>query len=120
MVDFLKKIGQYIAMHKTDYDFAKFMIEMPITERLGWISDNFIWYTWKRRKYNSRRLWELGGFAGYVIYIKLYGEYGNSFLWIEAAFNYSQKHTLTNSYDILNIFLPIMSSPKLMILQTFL
>lgn len=37
-----KKIGQYIAMHKTDYDFAKFMIEMPITERLGWISDNFI------------------------------------------------------------------------------
>ncbi len=29
-------------MHKTDYDFAKFMIEMPITERLGWISDNFI------------------------------------------------------------------------------
>jgi hypothetical protein len=42
MVDSLKKIGQYIAIHKIDYDFAKFMIEMPITERLGWISDNFI------------------------------------------------------------------------------
>ena len=35
---------------------------------LWWILDNFIWYAWKRRKYNSRRLWELGGFAGYVIY----------------------------------------------------
>ncbi len=40
-------------------------------------------------------------------YIKLYSEYGNSFLWIEAAFNYSQKHTLTNSCDILNIFLSV-------------
>ena len=40
MVDSLKKIGQYIAIHKTDYDFAKFMIEMPLTERLDWISDN--------------------------------------------------------------------------------
>ena len=26
-------------MHKTDYDFAKFMIEMPIEERLKWISE---------------------------------------------------------------------------------
>ncbi len=42
MVDSIKKIGQYIAIHKIDYDFAKFMIEMPITERLSWISDNFI------------------------------------------------------------------------------
>lgn len=40
MVDSLKKIGQYIAIHKIDYDFAKFMIEMPLTERLDWISDN--------------------------------------------------------------------------------
>ena len=35
----LKQIGQYIGMHKTDYDFAKFMIEMPIEERLKWISE---------------------------------------------------------------------------------
>lgn len=40
MVDSLKRIGQCIAIHKTDYDFAKFMIEMPLTERLDWISDN--------------------------------------------------------------------------------
>lgn len=40
MVDSLKRIGRYIAIHKTDYDFAKFMIEMPLTERLDWISDN--------------------------------------------------------------------------------
>ncbi len=39
-VDALKQIGRYIGIHKTDYDFAKFMIEMPVTERLDWISDN--------------------------------------------------------------------------------
>lgn len=38
-VDALKQIGRYIGMHKTDYDFAKFMIETPVTERLDWISD---------------------------------------------------------------------------------
>ncbi len=40
MVDALKQIGRYIGTHKTDYDFAKFIIEMPVEKRLGWISDN--------------------------------------------------------------------------------
>ncbi len=39
-VDALKQIGRYIGIHKTDYDFAKFMIETPVEERLDWISDN--------------------------------------------------------------------------------
>ena len=40
MVDSLKQIGRYIGIHKTDYDFAKFIIEMPVEKRLDWISDN--------------------------------------------------------------------------------
>lgn len=39
MIDSLKQIGQYIGVHKTDYDFAKFLIEMPVAKRLDWISD---------------------------------------------------------------------------------
>ena len=39
MVDSLKKIGRYIGIHQTDFDFAKFMIETPVSERLGWLSD---------------------------------------------------------------------------------
>lgn len=38
LVDSLKQIGRYIGIHDTDYDFAKFIIEMPVVERLGWIS----------------------------------------------------------------------------------
>lgn len=40
LVDSLKQLGQYIGIHKTDYDFAKFMIEMPVVERLDWISEH--------------------------------------------------------------------------------
>ena len=39
-VDALKQIGRYIGIHKTGYDFAKFIIETPVVERLDWISDN--------------------------------------------------------------------------------
>lgn len=39
LVDALKQIGRYIGKYKTDYDFAKFIIEMPVTERLQWISE---------------------------------------------------------------------------------
>lgn len=39
LVEALKRIGRYISKHKTDYDFAKFMIEMPVVERLQWISE---------------------------------------------------------------------------------
>ena len=40
IVDALKQIGHYIRIRETDYEFAKFIIEMPVTKRLGWISDN--------------------------------------------------------------------------------
>lgn len=36
----LKQIGQRIGIYKTDYDFAKFMIELPVPERLVWLSGN--------------------------------------------------------------------------------
>lgn len=36
----LKQIGRRIGIHKTDYDFAKFMIELPVPERLDWLSEN--------------------------------------------------------------------------------
>lgn len=40
MVDALREIGKRIGICKTDYDFAKLMIEMPVPERLDWISEN--------------------------------------------------------------------------------
>lgn len=40
MVDALRQIGRRIGICKTDYDFAKLMIEMPVPERLDWISEN--------------------------------------------------------------------------------
>ena len=40
IVNALKQIGQCIGMCKTDYDFAKFMVEMPVPERLEWLSEN--------------------------------------------------------------------------------
>lgn len=40
IVDSLKRIGRYIGIHDTDYDFAKFIVEMPVEKRLSWISDN--------------------------------------------------------------------------------
>lgn len=40
LVDVLRKIGRFIGIHNSDYEFAKFIISTPVTERLGWISDN--------------------------------------------------------------------------------
>lgn len=40
MVDALRQIGKRMGICKTDYDFAKLMIEMPVPERLDWISEN--------------------------------------------------------------------------------
>ena len=39
IVDALRQIGQRIGIYRTDYDFAKFMIETPVTERLDWLSE---------------------------------------------------------------------------------
>lgn len=40
IVDALKMIGRRIGFYNTDYEFAKVLIEMPVTERLEWISNN--------------------------------------------------------------------------------
>lgn len=40
MVDALRRIGRRIGFYNTDYDFAKALIEMPVAERLEWISNN--------------------------------------------------------------------------------
>lgn len=40
MVDALKQIGRRIDIDKADYDFAKFMVETPVPERLDWLSEN--------------------------------------------------------------------------------
>lgn len=40
IVDALKQIGRRIGIYQTDYDFAKFMVEIPISERLDWLSEN--------------------------------------------------------------------------------
>lgn len=38
MADALRIIGQRIGIYKTDYNFAKAVIEMPVVQRLDWIS----------------------------------------------------------------------------------
>lgn len=39
MVEALRKINQKLKTSKTDYDFAKQLIEMPVTERLDWLEE---------------------------------------------------------------------------------
>lgn len=39
MVDALKEIGRLIGIQNSDYEFAKFIIGLPVAERLGWLSD---------------------------------------------------------------------------------
>lgn len=38
MANALRQIGQRMGLYRADYDFAKFMIEMPVVQRLDWIS----------------------------------------------------------------------------------
>ena len=40
IVNALREIGRHIGAYKTDYDFAKVMIEMPVSERLNWLSNS--------------------------------------------------------------------------------
>ena len=40
MVDGLRAICRKIGIFISDYDYAKFLLEMPVADRLGWLSDN--------------------------------------------------------------------------------
>lgn len=40
IINSLKQIGRYIGIYKTDYEFVKFVIKMPVAKRLDWISSN--------------------------------------------------------------------------------
>lgn len=39
-VEALRKIGKRIGVYPTDYEFAKCLIEMPVSERLDWLSSS--------------------------------------------------------------------------------
>ena len=39
MTGALRQIGNRISIYDTDYEFAKMLIEKPVTERLSWLSD---------------------------------------------------------------------------------
>lgn len=39
LVEALKKIGHFISPYTSNYEFAKYMIEKPVIERMDWLSD---------------------------------------------------------------------------------